>query len=426
MFNLREANLKLIKNFIVCLLLLSNIIFLSSSCTKKSKHKASLKPSDHIRLGYLLNTTHAVPIVGLESGKFPKVKGTYFLAGGYLVNNIITGNIDMGYVGPGPLINALSKDIDLYVLAGSSYGGNSLVISREFMDSALDKPTFSKVPKIINENQAVLNENGSQKLQELQNSLNELRKEGKGKKIRKRRRLRKLIRELRKNEIKKQYESYREFAKRNKSYVNDIDNFAIPQYGNTQDLVAKRLLSTEKFPKANFENLTFIAISSPELETAFHTGSVDAALVPEPWGTILESKGSLVVSPPYHDPYEFFPYRFANSIKQINKYPAALLVVRKDFYNSNKAMIKEFLEEQNQVLDYVIANQDGAIELMQRHFKKILKRDIEYSFLKKSFKKVRFSNEIRIRPIERLMYTAKDARYMREKVKFGKYIKNAN
>lgn len=424
MFNLK-SNLKVIKNFVVCFLLLS-FCFLFSSCTTKLDGEKKLKPSDHIRLGYLLNTAHAVPIVGLEAKKFPKVKGTYFLAGGYLINSIITGNIDMGYVGPGPLINALSKDIDLYVLAGSSYGGNSLVVSREFMVHALNKPSFSKEPEIKSENQAVINEEDSRKLEELQGSLTELKKAGKGKKVRKKKKLRQLIRELKKGEVKKQYESYKEFAKRNKSFINDIHNFAVPQYGNTQDLVAKRLLSPEKFPRANFEEITFIAINSPELETAFHTGSVDAALVPEPWGTILESKGSLVVSPPYHNPYEFFPYRFASSIKQINKYPAALLVVRKDFYESNKAMIQEFLEEQKQVLNYIVSNQDDAIAFMQEHFKKILKRDIQYDFLKKSFSKVRFSNEIRTRPIEKLMSTAEDARYMREKIKFGKYIKNAN
>ncbi len=80
------------------------LVIFATACSKAPEKTKDLK------LGYLLNMTHAVPIVGIETQAFSDVKAQHFLTGTNVVDALITGNVDLAYFGPGPWINAVSKD----------------------------------------------------------------------------------------------------------------------------------------------------------------------------------------------------------------------------------------------------------------------------------------------------------------------------
>lgn len=69
-----------------------------------------------VRLGYFPNLTHAAAIVGIRKGYFAKELGTAatlephtFNAGPDEVTALLSGAIDVGYMGPNPTINAYQK-----------------------------------------------------------------------------------------------------------------------------------------------------------------------------------------------------------------------------------------------------------------------------------------------------------------------------
>lgn len=311
-----------------------------------------------LRLGYLLNISHAVPIVGLESQSLTNVEAQYFSSGGYLLNALITKNLDIAYIGPGPYLNALNKGIKLKLLALSSSGANSLILSD-------------------------------------------------------------------------QYQNDEDFK---------IKRLAVPQLGNTQDLLAKYLVSNIKAHKTRYKKLSpemrelvelptikfatrleYIAVDPAELETVFFTGDVDAALVAEPWGTLLEDKGyinlnKLATNAPYNLVHELEGSRDSFIYQQlnlINEFPAALLVVDEDFYNKNTELVDNFVKEQSVVLEFIQSDKARSVIAIQRHLQEITKKTIAEEFIATSFDKLRFGGKLDMTKLAELKKVAKDYKYIR-------------
>jgi NitT/TauT family transport system substrate-binding protein len=93
------------------------------------------KPADTVRLGYFPNLTHMAAIVGLEKGFFQeelgkeiKLETKTFPNGGLFMEAMSTGQIDFGYVGPGPAMNNYLKNPAHQLLAGAVNGGAVLVV----------------------------------------------------------------------------------------------------------------------------------------------------------------------------------------------------------------------------------------------------------------------------------------------------------
>ena len=84
-----------------------------------------------IRVAYFPNISHAVPIVGLESGIFPNeiVETKLFDNGPQVIESMFSRSIDIAYVGPGPAINGfLKSEHELKILSGAASGGASFVV----------------------------------------------------------------------------------------------------------------------------------------------------------------------------------------------------------------------------------------------------------------------------------------------------------
>src|SRR5690349_24033394 len=92
---------------------------------------AASGPSPEVRIGYFANLTHAQAVLGVSSGEFAsaiapaKLTPRVFNAGPSLVEALFAGEIDIGYVGPGPVLSAYSKSHGqaIRVIAGAAANG---------------------------------------------------------------------------------------------------------------------------------------------------------------------------------------------------------------------------------------------------------------------------------------------------------------
>jgi NitT/TauT family transport system substrate-binding protein len=92
-------------------------------------------PPKEVRLGYFANVTHAQAVLGVSSGEFQKalpgsrLETKTFNAGPALVEALFAGEIDIGYVGPSPAINAYAKSRGegIRVVAGAAANGVVIV-----------------------------------------------------------------------------------------------------------------------------------------------------------------------------------------------------------------------------------------------------------------------------------------------------------
>jgi NitT/TauT family transport system substrate-binding protein len=91
-----------------------------------------------VRIGYFANLTHAQAVLGISSGEMAralspsKVETRVFNAGPSLVEALFAGEIDIGYVGPGPALaaHARSGGQAIRVIAGAASNG-VVVVARK-------------------------------------------------------------------------------------------------------------------------------------------------------------------------------------------------------------------------------------------------------------------------------------------------------
>jgi NitT/TauT family transport system substrate-binding protein len=127
----------------LCFAILSSFILCSFfGCDRGSAPTAataSPAPLDQLRLGYFANITHAQAVLEVSSGDLQSALGQtqlttkVFNAGPELIQALNAGAIDIGYVGPGPVISAdvNSGGQAIRVISGSAANGVVIVASRD-------------------------------------------------------------------------------------------------------------------------------------------------------------------------------------------------------------------------------------------------------------------------------------------------------
>jgi NitT/TauT family transport system substrate-binding protein len=96
-------------------------------------------PLAEVRLAYFANVTHAQAVLGVYSGDFQnalgpiKLKTKVFNAGPELMQALNAGEVDIAYVGPGPVISAQanSNGTAVCVLSGAAANGVAIVARRD-------------------------------------------------------------------------------------------------------------------------------------------------------------------------------------------------------------------------------------------------------------------------------------------------------
>lgn len=91
-----------------------------------------------VTIGYFPNLTHVASIVALENGYFAEefgeevtIETKTFSNGGLFMEAMQTKEIDVGTVGPGPLLNIYLRNPEFHIISGAVNGGAVLVASKE-------------------------------------------------------------------------------------------------------------------------------------------------------------------------------------------------------------------------------------------------------------------------------------------------------
>ena len=128
--------------------------------------------------------------------------------------------------------------------------------------------------------------------------------------------------------------------------VKDLDGktVAIPQIGNTQHLCLLKLLSDNGLaPVDEGGTVNVTAVENADVLNMMDQGNIDAALVPEPWGTTLVNSGAEIVLD-YDEVYKD------------GDYPVAVVVVRNEFMEEHPDLVNEFLAKHEEVTAYMQEN----------------------------------------------------------------------
>ncbi|MCM1282764.1 MAG: aliphatic sulfonate ABC transporter substrate-binding protein [Muribaculaceae bacterium] len=149
---------------------------------------------------------------------------------------------------------------------------------------------------------------------------------------------------------------------------------AVPQMGNTQHLCLLNILSDQGLKTVDAGgDVTINASSNADILNLIDNGSVDAALVPEPWGTTIENNGNAEILLEY------------NEVFLEGNYPTAVVVASRDFIEKNPDLVKDFLEAHEEATLYINENIDEARSIVNTEIKAATGKAIDEDVLKNAF-----------------------------------------
>ncbi len=127
---------------------------------------------------------------------------------------------------------------------------------------------------------------------------------------------------------------------------------AIPQLGNTQDILLRGLIAGAGLaPSENGGSVRIIAVQNPDTLALFQRGDLDAALVPEPWGSRLIAT---------------LQARIVLDWQQIygGTTPATVIIVATSFLKAHPDLVVRFLRAHDQLTHRLQAARSGSAAVM--------------------------------------------------------------
>ena len=297
---------KLISMVIVAILSVGML----SGCGKEERN-------DLVRIGFFPNITHAQALVAKDQGTLETALGTdvevtwtSFNAGPAEVEALFADEIDIGYIGPVPAINAnIKSNGDVSILTNTCDAGAVLIKAADAEISSIGDLAGKTV--------------------------------------------------------------------------------AIPQVGNTQHLCLLSLLSENGLATTeNGGDVRIVAVENSDLQNMFDQGEIDAALPPEPWGSILEKNSGAEVVLDYDE------------ILLSGNYPSAVVVVRNDFMDANPEIVAQFLEVHKDMTEYINTNMEEAAHIVNSQIEQIKGKTYDEDVLFNAFSRINITTEINVDAIE--------------------------
>ena len=166
--------------------------------------------------------------------------------------------------------------------------------------------------------------------------------------------------------------------------VADLDGktVAIPQIGNTQHLCLLKLLSDNGLSTVEEGGtVTVTAVENADVQNMMDQGNIDAAVVPEPWGSELVKDGAEIV----------LDY---NELYMNGDYPVAVVVVRNEFMEEHPDIVNEFLAQHEAATEVINADMTTAAQTINDEINAATGKSLELDVLTSAFQKIIVSTEI--------------------------------
>jgi ABC transporter, substrate-binding protein, aliphatic sulfonates family len=293
--------------------MLAGILLLTVGCSSKKKENLT------VRIAYFSNITHSQALVmkqkkSLEQklGDTCQVVWYNFNAGPQEVEAMFADEIDLGYIGPVPAINAnVKSNGDIRIIANACDAGAVLIKSR---DAAIHT-------------------------------------------------------------------------------IADLDKktVAVPQLGNTQHLCLLNLLTENGLAaKSDGGSVDVVAVNNADMPGMLEQGKIDAALVPEPWGSIMEEQCDAQLVLDY------------NKIFLNGNYPSTVIIVNNDFYKQHKDIVRVFLETHNEITTYINNHKDEAFEIINHQIEQATGVKYDSKIINKAYQRLSITDKISEKAIKKL------------------------
>ena len=148
-------------------------------------------------------------------------------------------------------------------------------------------------------------------------------------------------------------------------------------------------------------NVTVNAVANADVANIMQRGDIDAALVPEPWGATLLEQGAEMV----------LDYQ---QIYLEGQYDVAVVVVRKEFMESNPELVAKFLEEHNRITSQINEDPENAQTKVNEELNNATGKALSEKIMKEAFGRIIFQTDYNPDAIEAFAQLSKEHGFIRE------------
>lgn len=195
--------------------------------------------------------------------------------------------------------------------------------------------------------------------------------------------------------------------KRSDSGINSVAELsgkvvAIPQIGNTQHLDLLRLLQENGLkPVTEGGDVNVSAVANADVANMMGRGDIDAALVPEPWGsTLLEGGAELLLD--------------YDKIYMEGQSDVAVVVVRKEFREKNPELVEKFMEEHKAVTDQINNDKENCLKKINEELKSATGKSLAESVISGAFERIGVSTELNRESVMGYAQISKEQDFIKE------------
>ncbi len=184
--------------------------------------------------------------------------------------------------------------------------------------------------------------------------------------------------------------------------VSDLvgKKIAVPQLGNTQDAMLRHLLRREKIDLVDQGGKTTVApIENPDVQRLFVSEQLDAACVPEPWGTRLEIENGATVVLDW------------KAIWREGDYPVTVLVVRKAFLEEHRDIVATFVNTLTQLTERLNAGAQSEATALNAELKVLTGKELKPEVIKRALERLAFSTTPNSAALQAMAQIMKDVGY---------------
>ncbi|WP_010233307.1 aliphatic sulfonate ABC transporter substrate-binding protein [Clostridium arbusti] len=179
---------------------------------------------------------------------------------------------------------------------------------------------------------------------------------------------------------------------------------AIPQYGNTQDLCLRFLLQKNGLKDAaKGGTVEIVQTNNSDVQSLLENGSIDAALVPEPWGATLQEKIGASIILDY------------NQIWRQGNYPTAVIAVRREFLQQHPDIVEKFLKAHLELTEYTNKNKEQAADMANDEFGVLTRKPLSKNVLNTSFNRLNVTVNPQVQATKDMIDMSIKAGFIRQK-----------
>ena len=152
---------------------------------------------------------------------------------------------------------------------------------------------------------------------------------------------------------------------------------AIPQLGNTQDISLRNLMAEAGLrDAAKGDTVSVIPVENPDILTLISKGEIDAALVPEPWGSRLVKQANATV------------ILEANQVWREGKYTTAVVIVSSKFLKEQPELVEKWLAAHVEITERINRDLQNSQVVINNQIKKLTQKSLPEDIVRSSFQRI--------------------------------------